>query len=495
MILKDILLYSIRNTLKTAEESLLIGNIVFDSRKIIPGSLFVAIKGMHFNGHDFLREAFSKGAVASVVEKEEFMSNEYPMFLVKDTRIVLAHLSQMFYGNPSTKLKIIGVTGTNGKTTTVHLIREMLGGPFQGAVCGTVGFSVANYYETLSETTPDPLNLARLMDLTVTNKSPYFVMEISSHGLDQKRVFSIQPSLSVFTSFARDHLDYHKTMDNYFQAKLSLFQSLEEDSIALLNWDNPWIRQVKYQTRAKVLTYSLESKADFQITSITDAGNNILLNINIMGQNEEFATSFREKFNIYNLLASIAASYACGVPVNLLKERALNPSPVPGRMEKIDLGQPYQVFVDFAHNPEGLNMALQFIKQLPGRRNIIIVFGAVGEGDIEKRPLMGRVSAQEADFSIITTDNPKNEDPDSIVEDIRLGMQSAGKVEGKDYLVIIDRQEAIEKGLSLAQENDVVLVAGRGHETEQKFGSRTIFLDDREVVKKYLRSRGFNKNG
>ncbi|MBT9174826.1 MAG: UDP-N-acetylmuramoyl-L-alanyl-D-glutamate--2,6-diaminopimelate ligase [candidate division WS2 bacterium] len=284
-------------------------------------------------------------------------------------------------------------------------------------------------------------------------------------------------------------------MENYFQAKLSLFQSLEKDSIALLNWDNPWIRQVKYQTQAKVLTYGLESEADFQITSITSAGTNTLLNINLMGQNEEFETSFKEKFNFYNLLASIATGYACGIPVNLLKERALNPSAVPGRMEKIDLGQPYQVFVDFAHNPEGLSMALQFLKQLTGRRNIIIVFGAVGEGDVEKRPLMGRVSAHEADFSIITTDNPKNENPASIVEDIRVGMQSAGKVEGEDYLVIIDRQEAIEKGLSLAQENDVVLIAGRGHETEQKFGNKTVFLDDREVVKKYLRSWGFPKNG
>ncbi|MBT9130310.1 MAG: UDP-N-acetylmuramoyl-L-alanyl-D-glutamate--2,6-diaminopimelate ligase [candidate division WS2 bacterium] len=495
MILKDILQYSLGNTLKTNEESLIVRNIVFDSRKIIPGSLFVAIKGINLDGHDFIREAFSRGAVASVVEKEELVSSDYPMFLVKDTRETLAYLSQIFYNNPSKKLNIIGVTGTNGKTSTVFLIREMLGGQFQGAVSGTVGFSVANYSETLNETTPDSVTLARLMDITVANKVPYFVMEISSHGLKQKRVFNIQPSLAVFTSFSRDHLDYHKTMENYFQAKLLLFRSLNEDSYALINWDNPWIRQVKNHTRAKVLTYGLESKADFQTISITGAGRNTVLNLILMGKNEEFETSYKGKFNFYNLLASIAAGYVCGVPVNLLKERALNPPKVPGRMEKIDLGQPYQVFVDFAHNPEGLNMAFQFLKQLKGRRRIIIVFGAVGEGDVEKRPLMGRISAHEADYSIITTDNPKNEDPESIIENIRVGMQGAGKVEGKDYVVILNRQEAIEIGLTLAQENDVVLIAGRGHETEQKIGSRKVFLDDREVVKNYLKLQGFPQNG
>ncbi len=494
MILRDVLPYSIADTLKPGEESLLINNIVFDSRKVTQGSLFVAFKGINFDGHDFLGEAISHGAVALVVEKQKSVSYDYPVFLVKDTRETLAYLSQIFYGNPSKKLKIIGVTGTNGKTTTTFLIRQMISGKFKVAVCGTVGFSVDNYYEKLSETTPDPITLARLMNDAVAHNSPYFIMEISSHGLDQKRVFGIQPSLSVFTSFARDHLDYHKTMENYFQAKLSLFQSLSKDSLALLNWDNPWIRQVKNQTQATVLTYGLESEADFQITSISSVGEYTLLNINLMGQTGEFVTSVKEKFNFYNLLASIASGFVFGVPIDVLQERAFKPLPVPGRMEKIDLGQPYQVFVDFAHNPEGLNMAFQFIKQLKGRRKIIIIFGAVGEGDVEKRSLMGKISAHEADFSIITTDNPKNEDPEVIVENIRVGMQSAGKIDGEDYLVILNRQEAIEKGLTLAQENDVVLIAGRGHETEQKFGKRTVFLDDREVVKNYLQFQGFSKN-
>ncbi len=464
-----------------------VSGLAFDSRKVKKGDLFFAIKGLNSDGHDFLSEAFNKGAVAAVIEKRNLLSMDYPLVYTINTRKALGKISQIFFSNPSNKLKVIAVTGTNGKTSTVCLIREMLGGEKVAARCSTVGFSFNGYEETLKETTPDPITLARLMKMTLDGRGKYFVLEASSHGLHQLRLHGIKLYGAVFTTFAHDHLDYHKTMENYFEAKLSLFKKLSSESFAFLNWDYPSIRVCKNHTKAIVVTYRIDSSADFQISEISKENGHTKFLLSYKDKKEQLLTTYKEKFNLSNLLASISVGLTFGISLEKIKECALKPPKVPGRLEYIDEGQPFKVIVDFAHNPEGFVEVFSHLNSIKEGK-IIAIFGAVGDGDKEKRPIMGEIASLEAEFTIITTDNPKREDPSIIAEEVKMGFLRLGREEGSDFIIELDRRKAIEKGLRMANKGDIVLIAGRGHETEQNIGNVMVPLDDRVVTRAILRN-------
>jgi UDP-N-acetylmuramyl-tripeptide synthetase len=392
----------------------------------------------------------------------------------------LAKLTAEFYGNPSLKIKVVGVTGTNGKTTITYLLEALIKeAKFSPAVIGTINYRFKDKIFPAKNTTPGPVELqSLLMDMSLEGID-YAVMEVSSHALDQDRVEAINFHSAIFTNLTQDHLDYHNTIENYFQAKAKLFRNLKPSSLAIINNDDACAGKLKGLTRARIVTYGINTPADITAEDIKfDISHTEFSLVTTKGK-AEFKSGLIGRHNVYNLLAVVAWSVKEGIDFSIAKSALEKFNVVAGRLERIDSDGGFSVFVDYAHTEDALANVIRTLRQL-SRNRIIVVFGCGGERDRTKRPKMGYVVSELADYAIITNDNPRSEDPQEIISGIKMGIKKG------NYCVIPDRFEAIKESLILAKPGDVVLVAGKGHEDYQILKDGKRHFDDREVVRECL---------
>jgi len=458
------------------------------SKQCKPGFMFIAVQGNKEDGNNFIKEAIERGAKV-IVHNNSFpvdgllpKSKNVIFIGVKDTREILPKLSANFYKHPSSKIKVIGVTGTNGKTTTTHIIESILKkAGFKTGLIGTINYRFGERIIPALNTTPGALQLQELLFNMWQENIEYTIMEVSSHGLDQGRVEGIDFKVGIFTNISIDHLDYHKTFENYFNAKAKLFERLSSSSWAIVNIDDVQGKKILLRTTAKTITYGINNPADVeaQNISLNIKGSSFL--VNTPYGEVEISTPLIGMHNIYNILAGISLGIAENIPLEIIKEGVEKVQCVSGRLELIDTGQPFKVFVDYAHTEDALRNVLSSLRTL-SQGKIIVVFGCGGERCKEKRPLMGKVASELADFIILTTDNPRSEEPEAIIRDIEKGFPEGFK----DYCVILDRYAAIKEAISMAEDNDIVIIAGKGHEAYQIFKNVTVPFDDRIVVKEIL---------
>lgn len=469
-----------------------IAGLSYDSRTVRPGELFFAIRGFQHDGHDFIPEALNRGAVGAVVERD--VPNLPLTVHVSSTREALALLASRFYDDPSKKLRVIGVTGTNGKTTTTHLIRNILvRAGYEVGLLGTVHNIIGGISEPVKHTTPESLDLQELLARLVQAKSDYVVMEVSSHALELKRVFATEFDVGVLTNITQDHLDFHGTFENYRDAKARLFRSLgqtyqeplkEGAKRAVVNVDDPSGPYIIQQCSVEVVTYGVNQRADVWAEDIRVGGHGASFRLWTPQGTRRLTLNLTGRFNIYNSLAAIAVGLAEEVPLDVVVAAMEDTRGVPGRFEQVDEGQDFTVIVDYAHTPDGLENILLTAREFT-RGRIIVVFGAGGDRDRLKRPVMGEIAARYADFSIITSDNPRSEDPEAIIDEIEVGVRRRTE----HYARQVDRRQAIAQAIAMAQPGDVVIIAGKGHEDYQIFRDRTIHFDDREAAREILRER------
>lgn len=476
--------YSLVRRKDSPAQDLKVRGIACDSRKVLRGYLFVAIKGTRADGMDFIKEAISRGARAVI--SESIRPNRLPekkivWIRVKDARLSLAVLAAAFYGYPSRKMRVVGVTGTNGKTTVTYLIESLLREAGRAcAVIGTVNYRFKGRVVPSINTTPGPIELNAFLARAHRQGIPYAAMEVSSHALTQCRVTAIDFASAVFTNLTQDHLDYHSTMESYFQAKLGLFKGIPAHGRAIINNDDKHAARVKRATRAEIISYGITSAADVMARKIRFdlAGVSFLLS----GRYGTFGlrSSLIGRHNLYNILAACAWALSEGLGIDTLKSAVAKFRAAPGRLERVMTHRGFYVFVDYAHTEDALKNVILSLRDLTKGR-LIVVFGCGGERDRKKRPKMGAVVTRLADFAVLTNDNPRSEDPQGIIRDIRKGIKK------KNFCVMLDRRQAIAKALSLAGKQDTVLIAGKGHENYQVLKDRQVHFDDREVVKECLR--------
>jgi UDP-N-acetylmuramoyl-L-alanyl-D-glutamate--2,6-diaminopimelate ligase len=461
-------------------------SIAYDSRRVQRNGLFVALRGEKFDGHDFIEQAIEKGASVIVSEREQ----KYPRatcVAVENTRTALADLSAAFYGYPARKLKLAGITGTNGKTTTTFLIQHIC--EKAGVRCGLIGtvrYQLGERVLPAARTTPESLDLQELLAQIANAGCRAATMEVSSHALAQDRTRGLEWDVAVFTNLTQDHLDFHGNMKNYFESKLKLFTQLASQQkkrkpVAVINIDDRYGEQLlgKIDKSISIITYGMAVRADFRASSYRMEFGGTSYQLDARGKSYLVRIPLIGRFNVANSLAALAAANALGVGVREAV-LSLGKSPqVPGRLEMVPAKRQFQIFVDYAHTPDALLNVLKTLRELEPRR-LIVVFGCGGDRDREKRPLMGQVVDLNADYAIITSDNPRKEDPAAIISEVERGFRSS------HYEKLIDRAEAIARAIALAQPRDIVLIAGKGHETYQEFADHTVPFDDIQVARRAL---------
>ena len=463
-----------------------ITSIECDSRKVSQGSLFVAIKGFDVDGHDYISAAIDNGAVAIVLEDIGKIRNinlpENVTFIVTtNTRYALAITACNFYGNPSRKFKLIGVTGTKGKTTTTYMIKTLL--EAQGKKVGLIG-TIENYIgeESLGEserTTPESLELQKMFAKMVEQKVEYVVMEVSSQALKLNRVAGCNFDIGVYTNFSKEHISAkeHSDMEDYFNSKMKLFEMCQ---LAYVNIDDFRGARVKREAKCEVKTYGIDNGCDLLAKDITITHIGVDFKVKINQKNERVKVDIPGRFSVYNSLAAISVALHYGCSPEIIKT-ALENIKIPGRSELVPNKKELNIMIDYAHSPESLENILQAVKTYTKGR-VIVVFGCGGDRDKGKRPLMGEIAGRIADYSIVTSDNPRTEDPEAIIKDIEEGIS---KTKGK-YEVIVDRKKAIEKAIAMANKRDLVILAGKGHEPYQEINKEKYPFDERVIVKEII---------
>jgi len=478
-----------------------ITGVVYDSRRVEPGALFVAIPGFKVDGHDYVADAVARGAAAVVVEHPVSLPPEVAVLQVTSCRRALAPLAARFYRWPARKLRVVGVTGTNGKTTTTHLIRHILmeAGHKVGLI-GTVHNFIGPQEVPSQLTTPLASDLQELMHRMVEAGCTYVVMEVSSEGLDMHRVDEVEFDIAVFTNLTQDHLNYHGTIENYRAAKMQLFYKLsapgaKNPKAAILNMDDPSSGFFKDACAVPVWHYGMDPHADIRapFSEVTCTSTGTRMTMHTPEGKVPMQLKLAGQFNVYNALAAAGACLAEGVELAVVQRALETATGVAGRMEAVNAGQPFGVFVDYAHSPDGLENVLRTAQGFATGR-VIAVFGCGGDRDRTKRPQMGRIAAERSDYAIITSDNPRTEDPEAIARDIEAGFNEV-KPPGQFYELIIDRAHAIERAVAIAAPGDVIIIAGKGHETYQIFRDRTIDFDDRAVARTCVEARMARKEG
>ena len=458
-----------------------------DHRKVRAGSLFICIKGYTVDGHDFASLAVANGAVAVLVERE--LDLTVPVIKVDNITRATAILADAFYGQPSHHLHLIGVTGTNGKTTTSHIIEKILAD--SGKKTGLIGTMYTKIGEKIIETkntTPESLTLQKSFKQMVEEGIDSTVMEVSSHALDLGRAHGTDFNVAVFTNLTQDHLDYHKTMDEYRRAKGLLFAQLgnkfdaNTPKYAVLNIDDEATAEYIKTTSAHLITYGIDNKADIQAKNINMTASGTQFDLITPLGTHQVAIQLIGKFSVYNVLASIGATIASKIPLVDIIRSIESVQGVSGRMELVNAGQPFTVIVDYAHTSDSLENVLKTIRQFAKKR-VFVVVGCGGDRDRTKRPLMAKIASELATDPIFTSDNPRSEDPIEILKEMETGAF------GKAYQVIVDRKEAIVFAVSQAEKDDVILVAGKGHETYQQIGKQIFPFDDRVVAKEAIKER------
>jgi len=479
-------------------ESAIVGNpdvditgIATDSRKVTPGSLFIAVAGTAEDGHRFMEDAVARGAVALVGETQPSEAQGAVFIKVPNSRIGAAFLAEAFYEFPSRKLEVVGITGTNGKSSTLYLTRSVLeAAGLSSSGIGTICYSIGGSTQPARNTTPGPIELSSSLRRAVDAGDKYVIMEVSSHALHQFRVEALQFKVAVYTNLSLDHLDYHRSLDEYFTAKRHLFELLSKtpgDPCAVISADDARSEDIAAATTARKLTFGVTKPADICARNVEIASSHTAFDI--VTPDGEFSVMLKllGRHSVYNALAATGACMALGIELPAIKRGLEALSLVPGRFERICEGQPFEVIIDYAHTPEALKLLLESARSIC-KGKVIVVFGAGGDRDRSKRPEMGKLAASLADFTIVTSDNPRSEDPYTIALDIEIGFQKKGKERGQNYLVIIDRREAIEEALATAEAGDLVIIAGKGHETYQIFKDKTIEFDDKAIARTWLQS-------
>ena len=465
--------------------------ICYDSRQAKAGSLFVALRGEHADGHQYVNQAIARGAVAVMVEQPlQDTTAAVTCVEVADTRATLALVAAFFHHQPSHKLKVAGITGTNGKTTTSYLLKHICErAVLRCGLIGTVRYEIGDEIVPSKHTTPEASDLQGLLARMRDAGCKAAVMEVSSHALAQSRVSAVEFDAAVFTNLTQDHLDFHGNLERYFEAKARLFTRLlpsqtKKRGVAIVNIDDRYGAELcaRLAKETRVITYGVGNRADFRASNFKTelAGTSYQLD----AQERSFLVRFPliGKFNIYNSLAALAAATAFGIPLRAAILALATTSPVPGRLQLVPGKRNYQVYVDYAHTDDALHNVLRTLRELNPHR-LIVVFGCGGDRDRSKRPLMGRVAEQWSDYAIITSDNPRSESPEAIIREIEQSFK------GKNYEVIVDRAEAIKRAVALAEARDIILIAGKGHETYQQFADKTIDFDDAQVARAAIGDR------
>ena len=455
-----------------------VSEIVFDSRKAVENSLYVAIKGTVSDGHSFINAAIEKGAKIVICEDlPETLNNEITFIKVKDSSKVLGQLASNFYGNPSEKLNLIGITGTNGKTSATTLLFDIfknLG--FQSALISTVEYRIADEIIPSTHTTPDVLTLNKILAKAVETGCEYAFMEVSSHGIDQNRTEGLHFKIAGFTNITHDHLDYHKTFDAYLKTKKRFFDDLNPDSIAITNIDDKNGNVMLQNTKAQKKTYALKTMADYHGRILEADFNGMLLNFN----GKEFWSTLTGKFNVYNLLLAFAVTIECGFHEEDVLKAISNLKRVKGRFETLKSEGGIFFVVDYAHTPDALENILDSINEIRTKNErLITVFGCGGDRDHAKRPEMGKIATRKSTLAIITSDNPRTENPAEIIKEIEAGVEPQNY---SKYTSIPDRKDAIKMAIKFAEPKDIILVAGKGHEDYQEINGVKHHFDDKEVI-------------
>ncbi len=472
-----------------------ISDISYDSRKVVANSLFVAIRGFQSDGHQFIQQAVEKGAIAVIAEEEVKTSPPVPLFVVRDSRLTLAKISANFFHHPTQNLRVIGITGTNGKTTISYLAEAILQqAGYSPAVLGTINYRHQNKIYSSSHTTPESYEIQQFAECVQKNGAESLVMEVSSHALDLKRVDFIEYDVCLFTNLTPEHLDYHKTIENYFQAKKRLFEELLEKSgkknrAAILNLDDPFAAKlVSIISQARTITFSLSEDKGATIYPLsTDFSlDGIRAEIQTPWGKMKIKTSLLGKFNLSNILGAIGIGGSLGISLSKIEEALSNFTSVPGRLERVLNDKNIFCFVDYAHTPDALKNVIRSLREISSEK-ILVLFGCGGDRDSLKRPLMGEEVASLADWGVVTSDNPRTEDPNKIIEQILPGLEKKGWMKEKNFIVEPDRKEAIRKIVQSAQSGNVILIAGKGHEDYQILGKQKIHFDDREIAGEFLK--------
>ena len=468
-----------------------ISNITANSHLVVPGSLFIAKRGSVFDGNKFIPEAIASGAVCVLSDLYD-PSLQITQLVTPDVRSVEAELAAAFWQWPSKELMMVGVTGTSGKTTTTYILRHLFShvGISSGLI-GTVAYIAGDRQCEAPHTTPDVVTVHKLLREVVRSGSKACVMEVSSHALEQGRVAQVGFDTAIFTNLSHEHLDYHVTMEKYADAKNLLFRSLGEcgkkDAVAVANAQDPWVKAVLKDTQAKIVTYAIDDSADVQATNLRFTSTSTTFTLSYGGSSIEVLLPLAGRYNVANAIASASAFLARGYTLEQMAKGLATVQAPPGRLERVANEAGLTVYVDYAHKVDALRKVLMTLREgTPGR--LITVFGCGGDRDRAKRPLMAKASEELSDITIVTSDNPRSEDPHAIIQEICGGFTKEG------YHVVEDRRGAIDKAVHLADSNDVVLIAGKGHEKYQIFAHGTVPFDDCQVVSECCASRVY-KNG
>lgn len=458
-----------------------ITRVVYDSRRAVPGSLFICIDGFKTDGHKYIQSALDNGAVALIVQKDIARIDGITVIRVPDTRYALAHTADVFFGHPSGAFTLLGITGTKGKTTTTYMIKSILEQANQTVgIIGTVANSIGSEKIPAQRTTPESLDLQEIFDRMKDKGADTVVMEVSSQGLKLNRVAACDFDIGVFTNFSQDHIggSEHPDMEDYFQSKMLLFSMVKR---GLVNADSPYAKRVLECCKCPVLTYGIHNTADIMASDIVTHADRVEFKVKSPYFSMPVVVSVPGIFSVYNALAAIGVAGMLGISPDCITN-GLKDIHIPGRAEVVPTpGKPYTVMIDYAHTPDSLENILSTVKSFaPGR--VVSVFGCGGDRDRSKRPRMGKISGEIADFTIITSDNPRTEEPAQIISDIEEGI----KLTRGEYIIIQDRTEAIRYAMQNALKGDIIVLAGKGHETYQMFKDRTIHYDEREIVKEIL---------
>ena len=476
-----------------------ITSIEHDSRKVNYGALFVCFEGAHVDGHKFIRQAVNAGAVAILTTRTDVENLDIPentaVFIVPEMLNALAIIVPYFYDYPAKQMRIIGVTGTNGKTTTTYMIRSILiNAGYSVGLIGTIQIMINNEIFPIHNTTPNVIDLQHILYNMLKHNVNYVVMEVSSHALAENRIAGIEFDTAIFTNLTQDHLDFHKTMENYLNAKTKLFDAVSRSGkktgkSAIVNVDDDAGEEILNHSNCNRITYSIRNKSSLRAVDVDVRADGtrfkirgdfgvINLNLHVTGI-----------FNVYNVLAAFGTAIAEGIDPEIIRQTLEHFKSVPGRFERIFADIPFSIIVDYAHTPDGVENVLETAKQIVKNR-IITVFGCGGDRDKTKRPIMGRLAAELSDIVIATSDNPRTENPADILKDIEVGIKE--KIGDKPYECIEDRRHAIFRAVEIAQNGDIILILGKGHENYQILKDQTIHFDDREVAQEAINQLNYN---
>jgi UDP-N-acetylmuramoyl-L-alanyl-D-glutamate--2,6-diaminopimelate ligase len=468
-----------------------IGAIAYDSRRVTPGAVFVALKGLRADGGAFVDQAIARGAVAIVSESTPADHAPVPWLTVADARLALALLADRFFDHPSRRMPVVGVTGTNGKTTTSYLLVSILDAAgLRAGMLGTVAYRVGGEDREASRTTPEAPDVQQLLNEMLEQGGKSAVMEVSSHALSLKRVDGMRFAAAIFTNLTRDHLDFHADMEAYFAAKRRLFEMLPDGAAGVINLDDPRGPSLVAICR-RPITYAINAPADVTPSNVEMTLNGLRVDIHTPKGTVRIASKLVGRPNLYNILAATATAVALDLPIDAVERGVSGLAGVPGRFEVVsDPSDDVTVVVDYAHTDDALRNLLETARPLSAKR-VITVFGCGGDRDRTKRPLMGMVAARLSDVVVITSDNPRSEDPARIIEEIERGIPAGSQTPARLPLVtsVIDRAAAIDRAVAIAAPGDLILIAGKGHEKYQQIGDRVLPFDDGEVARAALARR------